>query len=177
MTKQPSLSRVSTPTGSTSSLDELHDSPTSSASSELRNRSYQSTTRSEAPPVNTLSHEMKLNSSSSQKNVGSPKSSEQFQTRKIILLLVCASGICSCYLYFGIVQERLLSKESPSSAILNQIGSITTFMLVLSSATNVIVASFWLLIKSSFFPDSANGVADCRPINHKLLLGGELDLL
>ena len=177
MKKQQSLSQSSTPTGSSSSLENLsdpfHELLSPSMPSELRHRSYNRSSDASLINNNTSSYE-KLNASSlTQSQLLSPSQQQKLQMRKMALFLLCASGICSCYLYFGIVQERLLSKESPSSAILDRVGGITTFMLVLSSMTNVIVARLWLWIKSMLFPIPLKQ-QDGRPINHKLLLGGKL---
>lgn len=180
MTKKPSLSQSSTPTGSSSSLEELTGScsesfnPSKSSSSKLRHRSHKPS--SDSTPVNNPSHEKSNNAHSLTQKTSPPLAQQHLQMKNSLLLLVCASGICTCYLYFGIVQERLLSKESPSSAILDKAGSITSFMLLLSSTTNAIVARLWLWLKFVFFPISSKE-QDRRPINHKLLLGGKLGLV
>jgi len=91
-----------------------------------------------------------------------------------LLLFVCALGICTCYLYFGIIQERVFSKGSSSSKV-KEAGSITTFMLVLSCVTNVIVATTWINVERKLFPvrrDAAflNSRKKKKSLNHLLLL-------
>lgn len=86
------------------------------------------------------------------------------------LLLICASGICGCYLYFGIVQERVFSKGSASNAI-KQVGSITSFMLVLSCITNVLVALLWISTSQKLFPKQRESNGSDKPLNHMILFG------
>ncbi len=67
------------------------------------------------------------------------------------LLFICASGICICYLYFGIVQERLFSKSNTNqNSEIKKVGNTTTFMLVLSCITNVIVSVGWIWTDQRF---------------------------
>jgi solute carrier family 35 (UDP-galactose transporter), member B1 len=49
-------------------------------------------------------------------------------------LAVCAAGICGCYLYFGVLQERLFTGETRMGA---------TFTLVTACLTNALVAILW----------------------------------
>jgi UDP-galactose transporter B1 len=67
---------------------------------------------------------------------------------KAFLLLICASGICTCYLYYGMIQERLFSKSSSSDSPMKQCGNTTTFMLVLGCMTNVAVSNLWIWVQS-----------------------------
>ena len=90
-----------------------------------------------------------------------------------LVLLLCASGICTCYLYYGIVQEKLFSKNS-NSAVKN-CGNTTTFMLVLSSVTNVIVANLWIWVENKLSKkndekknDDDNDDESKLGVNHKL---------
>lgn len=93
-----------------------------------------------------------------------------------LLLFVCASGICTCYLYFGIIQERVFSKGS-SSLKVKEAGSITTFMLVLSCITNVIVATTWIFVERKAFPVKRDAASlskrKKKSLNHLLLLSSE----
>jgi hypothetical protein len=66
-----------------------------------------------------------------------------------LLLVICASGICGCYLFFGMIQEKLFSKGSAIQE--SGVGNVTTFMLVLSCITNVIVSFIWNWIQDRFF--------------------------
>ena len=93
-----------------------------------------------------------------------------------LLLLICASGICACYLYFGTVQERVFAKGSSS---LQEVGSITTFMLLLSCITNVLVAKLWIVISSKIYgttDEAAKNVTSTEkelPLNHSCLLASK----
>lgn len=67
------------------------------------------------------------------------------------LLFICASGICICYLYFGIVQEKLFSKSNTNqNSEIKKVGNTTTFMLLLSCITNVIVSVGWIWTEQRF---------------------------
>jgi hypothetical protein len=88
-----------------------------------------------------------------------------------LLLLTCASGICICYLYFGMIQERLFSKNSNS--VMKQCGNTTTFMLGLSCITNVIVAYIWNLTEKKLFysrNETSSSILNQGNLNHKLFL-------
>lgn len=91
-----------------------------------------------------------------------------------MLLLLCASGICGCYLCYGQVQEKMFSKGSGSKAI-QEVGSVATFMLVLSCVTNVVVARFWVSVSNLLHASNESGKTvgaplEKRPLNHVLLL-------
>lgn len=64
------------------------------------------------------------------------------QQQNPFLLFICASGICTSFLYYGIIQERLFSKNSKSA--MKSCGNTTTFMLLLSCMTNVFVSTLWI---------------------------------
>lgn len=107
-----------------------------------------------------------------------------------LLLFICASGICGCYLYFGMIQEKLFSKGSAIQE--SGVGNVTTFMLVLSCLTNVIVSFLWTWIqekmlargdvlkdtlvkghgqrKSAATRGSQQQLQHHRPLNHAMLL-------
>ena len=96
-----------------------------------------------------------------------------------LLLLICASGICGCYLYVGKVQEQMFSKGSGSKAI-QEVGSITTFMLVLSCITNVAVAKLWITASSLIWGDEKGKASSSnktgkkeRSLNHSLLVASK----
>ena len=89
------------------------------------------------------------------------------------MLLICASGICACFLYYGIIQERLFSKNSKSA--MKSCGNTATFNLVLSCITNVFVAYGWIWAENklsrSSLPTSSKKVEnkkDQMSLNHKL---------
>jgi hypothetical protein len=101
---------------------------------------------------------------------------QQQQQGGPLLLLVCASGICACYLYFGTVQERIFAKGSTS---LQEVGSITIFMLLLSCITNVLVAKLWIVISRRIHGTSENdtkkgtSVESELPLNHSCLFASK----
>jgi solute carrier family 35 (UDP-galactose transporter), member B1 len=61
-------------------------------------------------------------------------------------LAVYASGICGCYLYFGVLQERLFTGETRMGA---------TFTLVTACVTNAFVAILWQTAVEVIGPGSA----------------------
>ena len=95
-----------------------------------------------------------------------------------LLLLICATGICGCYLYFGKVQEQMFSKGSGSKAF-QEAGSITTFMLVLSCMTNVLVALCWISVTKVVSVGRNNAstlgstAREKRSLNHVLLIASK----
>lgn len=58
-------------------------------------------------------------------------------------LAVCAAGICGCYLYFGVLQERLFTGKMRMGA---------TFTLVTACLTNAFVAILWQAAVKVFAP-------------------------
>lgn len=58
-------------------------------------------------------------------------------------LFVCASGICACYLFYGVIQERLHSRD------MQHVGSITTFLIASQTMTNSAVAAVWKFVEDS----------------------------
>jgi len=65
------------------------------------------------------------------------KSATTTERQQLGKLIFCASGICACYLYYGYLQERLLT-TSPSK---NKLGP--SFVLWTQCVTNVVVAWLW----------------------------------
>lgn len=78
-------------------------------------------------------------------------------------LLVCAVGICSCYLYYGFLQERYFSGE-------NRIGA--NFALVSQTATNSLVAMGWSQVEhvGSTYTKKQKAASKAFSLNHPLLL-------
>lgn len=72
---------------------------------------------------------------------GDSISSTQFPTkyRNVLKLSICASGICFCYWFYGFLQEKLLTKSNLGA----------TFMLVIQTITNSLVALLWQRIETS----------------------------
>ena len=71
-----------------------------------------------------------------------------------ILLVVCASGICICYLVYGMIQEQVLSKDGN---VMQEAGSITTFMLLLQCLTNMVVAMVLMVLQSKWKGGGGDG--------------------
>jgi len=67
--------------------------------------------------------------------------------RQIGLLACLATGICSCYLCYGIVQERLFSKSSPHGEAVRRVGPITTFLVMTQCVGNTAVALLWTWVQ------------------------------
>jgi solute carrier family 35 (UDP-galactose transporter), member B1 len=80
-------------------------------------------------------------------------------------LAVCAAGICGCYLYFGVLQERLFTGETRMGA---------TFTLVTACLTNAFVAILWHAAVEAFGLKSAtkNGPHESQQarLHHRQLI-------
>ena len=61
----------------------------------------------------------------------------------MLLLAVLATGICTCYLCYGIVQERLFSPSSPHGRAVRAVGPISTFLVMSQAVGNAVVALVW----------------------------------
>jgi solute carrier family 35 (UDP-galactose transporter), member B1 len=93
--------------------------------------------------------------------VSSQKMLMESAPRGILSLAVCAIGICGCYIYYGLLQERYFSGE-------NRIGA--NFALVSQTVTNALVAYAWSQIESIWNPQSnALQKKEGRILNHPLL--------
>jgi len=104
------------------------------------------------------------------KSTISQQRQRQQRQQSPFLLIICASGICTCYLYFGIVQERLFSKGSSNNEMKN-CGNTTTFMLVLSCITNVIVSMVWILLEEIIFSSKSTSIIeDMNKKNDSIIL-------
>ncbi|KAL3938087.1 MAG: hypothetical protein SGARI_001884, partial [Bacillariaceae sp.] len=68
-------------------------------------------------------------------------------------LAVVASGICFCYWFYGFLQEKLITKS--------RLGA--TFMLVIQTVTNIVIAVVWQRIEASSKTSATN------KLNHPLL--------
>lgn len=123
------------------------------------------------------SNDHKVGSSESEGHTASiPLTEKTPQSQNPIMLLICATGICTCYLYYGIIQERLFSKNSNSE--IKECGNTTTFMLVLSSMTNAIVANLWIWLEGKLTSkkgkekdDGCDDNGSKLGVNHKLFFG------
>jgi UDP-galactose transporter B1 len=82
-------------------------------------------------------------------------------------LAMCASGICICYLYYGILQERLFTGRQRLGA---------SFVLVTQCATNALVAFVWHCLQRQSSPCSTNdNESEKNPpshlsVDHRLLI-------
>jgi UDP-galactose transporter B1 len=77
-------------------------------------------------------------------------------------LAMCTLGICGCYLYFGVLQERLFTGEVRMGA---------TFTLVTACLTNSFVALAWQHLGALHLDPGLSGSTTCPAhLNHSLLL-------
>ena len=67
----------------------------------------------------------------------------------MLLLAVLATGICTCYLCYGIVQERLFSPSSPHGRAVRAVGPITTFLVMSQAVGNAAVAWVWTWMQNN----------------------------
>lgn len=108
-----------------------------------------------------------------------PKSSQHNLTR----LAFCASGICGCYLYYGILQERLFTTATVTSDDPSQLPPRLgpTFALVTACLTNVAVALLWKRVNQLLVSKQSRDTGEKTseespslplrlPLPHKLLL-------
>ena len=87
-------------------------------------------------------------------------------TTSIWRLAMCTVGICSCYLYYGFLQERLFTKSSRH----HRLGA--TIVLVTQCVTNCLVALVWQQFgKHHKFQDQNNNK---KPLRHGLLLAASV---
>jgi len=94
--------------------------------------------------------------------------------RRGLLLLVLATGICSSYLLYGVVQERLFSRSSAHGLAVRSVGPITTFIVLAQCVGNTLVALAWTVLDSKILSRSERSSTakkkESRQLNHKLLL-------
>jgi UDP-galactose transporter B1 len=84
------------------------------------------------------------------------------QQRGPASLALCVVGICSCYIYYGLLQERYFSGP-------NRIGA--NFALVSQTATNSVVALAWSRIEALFRSNKqVVHKQNSKGLNHALLL-------
>ncbi len=138
------------------SLSPCRNGNDNGSSTNIRKRRHQSQSES---CITNSTHGSKRKPSKQNKSSAPPSASQN-----PLLLLICAAGICTCYLYYGIIQEKLFSKKSGHGAgagagagaggagdDIKNCGNTTTFMLVLSSTTNVIVSKIWISVENYYF--------------------------
>ena len=98
--------------------------------------------------------------------------------QQILLLITLATGICACYLFYGLVQERLFSPTSPHGRAVRAVGGpITTFLVLTQAVGNTAVAAIWTSIQNRFLSNQhgrqrrqIRKISDIQTLNHKLLL-------
>lgn len=66
-------------------------------------------------------------------NNNTDSSSCKTRNRRIFRWMICASGICGCYLWYGILQEKLATEHTLD----------TSFVLLSQCAMNVLLAIIW----------------------------------
>ena len=95
-------------------------------------------------------------------------SSEHHPHNSIWRLIICALGICFCYMYYGIVQENLFSQQ--------RIGP--SFVLLIQCITNVLVAALWQHLDQYFHSDTLGNHpkhdSDETRLHHPLLASTSL---
>eukprot|EP00591_Stephanopyxis_turris_P005276 CAMPEP_0195521472 /NCGR_PEP_ID=MMETSP0794_2-20130614/18761_1 /TAXON_ID=515487 /ORGANISM="Stephanopyxis turris, Strain CCMP 815" /LENGTH=222 /DNA_ID=CAMNT_0040651041 /DNA_START=61 /DNA_END=726 /DNA_ORIENTATION=+ len=152
---QASAPRIS-PSDSTEATSSSDDDDISSVSSNSKNNENGIILPSET----TFSSKEEDNHKSENENI-------------ICRFLFCAAGINICYLYYGVIQERLLRKRGDGGL---EDRPITAFILVSQAVTNAIVALVWMFVEqrskgkrhAEKNNDVDGGVKDS--LNHRLLL-------
>lgn len=91
----------------------------------------------------------------------------------LITLAVCASGICFCYLSYGLILEHIFKSDVTTNAK----GPITSFLLLGQTTTNVFVAWFWLRVQRRWgwgggvVSEKSQEERKCEKLlNHRLIL-------
>jgi len=81
----------------------------------------------------------------------------------MMLLLICATGICTCYITQGIIQERYLSKHDDNGDGGGKFNNLAIFLLLSQCLTNIIVASIGMgcnrMIKTRIMMRSRIGIS------------------
>lgn len=86
--------------------------------------------------------------------MGSPSFLDEH--RKVLRLLMVASGICCSYWLYGFLQEKLITKS--------RLGA--TFVLVIQTLTNIVVATVWQNIETK---KTTTTKTNATTLNHPLL--------
>ena len=79
--------------------------------------------------------------------------------RKVLRLLMVASGICCSYWLYGFLQEKLITKS--------RLGA--TFVLVIQTLTNMFVATVWQNIETKKTTTTRTTNTNAMKLNHPLL--------
>ena len=99
-----------------------------------------------APPASRRRQTDKNDAVSHQKQNTNPNNSG---LKQMLLLAALATGICTCYLGYGLVQERLFSPSSPHGRAVRAVGPITTFLVMSQAVGNTVVALVWTWIQNN----------------------------
>jgi hypothetical protein len=75
--------------------------------------------------------------------------------RGAVALVLCSMGICCCYIYYGLLQERYFSGS-------NRIGA--NFALVSQTTTNALVALGWSRVEKLWGKEKPTSVSKLGPI-------------
>jgi len=79
--------------------------------------------------------------------------------RKVLRLLMVASGICCSYWLYGFLQEKLITKS--------RLGA--SFVLVIQTLTNIVVATVWQNIETKKTTTTTTTKTNAMKLNHPLL--------
>jgi UDP-galactose transporter B1 len=85
---------------------------------------------------------------------------ENPKSNKLLRFGACASGICFCYWFYGIMQEKLLTHS--------KLGA--TFVLVTQTVANIFVALLWQRVEGMGSQKSSSLSTSGRVLNHPLML-------
>jgi UDP-galactose transporter B1 len=84
---------------------------------------------------------------------------------KMARFLICATGICACYLSYGILQEQLATEHTLD----------TSFVLLSQCAMNVLLALIWKQVQQQQRSTKAIPLASSTsPLPHTLLVGSAM---
>eukprot|EP00956_Cyclotella_meneghiniana_P005275 scaffold6599_cov61-Cyclotella_meneghiniana.AAC.2 len=98
------------------------------------------------------------------KNASIQQDTKQVQRKSPLLLLVCAIGITSCYLWYGTVQETLNSNREKES--------ITLFLLATGTFSSFLLASIWTTVGQQILTTGSSHHDEKKAgnLNHILLI-------
>lgn len=89
---------------------------------------------------------------------------------KPLMLLICATGITSCYLWYGTLQERLFHHNTHGGGGGGGGQSVTLFLLSTSTASSFLLALVWSSLPSSKETNAgARATAKEQRLDHALL--------
>lgn len=99
-------------------------------------------------------------------NDNTPTSPRTKKKKNPLLLLLCASGITSCYLWYGTIQEHIFHMDNEENeneeegSDNNQNQSITLFLLATGTFSSFLLAWLWTLIGPILLSDKSSGSSD-----------------